>query len=256
MSLLQLFPSLKLLKRRSRALLGPAGATLLVLSLGFPAHGQTTQVWPEVSTFVKLNDNMRFYFLATTVKENRESTEYEVGPNLDFFVKPLRKRKKWIVFPLDESKNRSVLIRIGYRYISPLSGENPPEHRGVLEVTPRYPLPYGVLASDRHRIDFRLIGGVYSWRYRNRLTFEKIYTIGRFTCNPYIRGEVYYDSRFDKWSRTSLIAGSAFPITKHIELESYYEHQNDTSSSPNRQVNAVGAVINLYFSLKQPSPKR
>lgn len=44
-----------------------------------------------------------------------------------------------------------------------------------------------------------------------------------------------------------LIAGSAFPITKHVELEGYFEHQNDTGGSSNRQVNAVGVVFNFYF---------
>jgi hypothetical protein len=190
---------------------------------------------------------MRFYFLATTVKENRDSAEGEFGPNLDFYLKPLMKRKKWLLFPLDESKNRYLMVRVGYRYIRPYTGDTPAEHRGVLEATPRYPLPYGVLASDRSRIDFRFIGGEFSWRYRNRLTLERQFSIRRLKFNPYVRGEVYYDSRFHKWSRTELTAGSAFPITKHFEFESYFAHQNDTSGSPNRQVNALGAVLNLYF---------
>jgi len=256
MIFLQFFPSLKLLMRRMWGLVWRAGAVLVVLSFALPAHGQANQLWPEVSTYVKLNDNVRFYFLSTTVKEDRESTEWEFGPNLDLFFKPLKKKPKWVVFPQDESKSRSVMVRIGYRYISPVTGSDPGEHRGVLEVTPRYPMPHGVLLSDRDRIDFRLIGGVYSWRYRNRLTLEKVFSRGRFTAVPYVRGEVYYDSRFDKWSRTALTAGSAFPTTKHIELESYYEHQNDTSSNPNRQVNALGVVVNLYFSPWASGKKR
>ena len=48
-------------------------------------------------------------------------------------------------------------------------------------------------------------------------------------------------------SRTALIAGSVFPINRHFELEGYIEHQNDTGGSSNRTVNAVGAVVNLYF---------
>ena len=139
------------------------------------------------------------------------------------------------------------MIRIGYHDVIPLTGDNPVEHRGVLEATPRYPLSSGVLVSDRQRMDFRFIGGQYSWRYRNRLTFEKVFSVGHFSFNPYVRGEVYYDSRFDKWSRTELTAGSAFPITKHFELESYYAHQNDTGGSSNRTVDAIGVVVNLYF---------
>jgi hypothetical protein len=45
--------------------------------------------------------------------------------------------------------------------------------------------------------------------------------------------EVYFDSNYGKWSRTSETLGAAFPIRKHTEIEPYYEHQNETSKSPN-----------------------
>jgi len=41
--------------------------------------------------------------------------------------------------------------------------------------------------------------------------------------------------------------GCIFPVTKHIELEAYGEHQNDSSKPPNRQVNALSLMLNLYF---------
>ena len=62
---------------------------LVVVSSGISAHAQSIQVWPEISVYTRLNDRMRFYFLATTVKENKESTEGEFGPNLDFYLRPL-----------------------------------------------------------------------------------------------------------------------------------------------------------------------
>ncbi len=217
------------------------------IASGIPARAQSNQVWPEVSTFVKLNDKMRFYFLATTVKESKETSEGEYGPNFDFYLKPLRKMNKWGGFRLDESKNRLVAVRLGYRLIHPYTGDGSNEHRGVVEVTPRYPLALGVLVSDRSRMDLRSIEGTFSWRYRNRLTVEKEFTIGRVKANPYARAELYYDSRHHKVSRTALIGGSAFPITKHIEFESYLEHQNDTGGSSNRTVNGFGIVVNLYY---------
>jgi hypothetical protein len=222
-------------------------AVLVIFLFGVSAQAQSNQLWPEISTFVKLNPQMRFYFLATTVKENSGSTEGEFGPNFDFYLKPLRKRTALTWLPLDESKNRLLMVRIGYHYIYPYSGDASSEHRGVLEVTGRYPLVFGVLVSDRNRLDLRSIGGEFSWRYRNRLTVEKEFSMGRFKFSPYARGEIYYDSRFDKWSRNALIAGSTFPITRHFELEGYLEHQNDSGGSSNRTVNGVGAVVNLYF---------
>ena len=123
----------------------PLSVALLTLLSGIPSRAQSKQVWPEISTFVKVNDQMRFYFLATTVKESRESTEGEYGPNFDFYFKPLRNPSRWGVFRLDESKSRPLTIRLGYRYIHPYTGDSPGEQRGVIEATPRYPLAHGVL---------------------------------------------------------------------------------------------------------------
>jgi len=120
----------------------------------------------------------------------------------------------------------------------------------VLAATPRYPLTsfFGdVLVSDRNRVDLRAIAGEYSWRYRNRLSVEKECSLGRVRVNPYGRIEVYYDSRYEKWSRTEWVLGSSFSVPAHLELEGYFDHQNDTGGSANRQTKAVGAVVALYF---------
>ena len=84
-------------------------AALIVVSSGISAHAQSTQVWPEISAFTRLNDRMRFYFLATTVKENKESTEGEFGPNFDFYLRPWRNRTRIGGFRLDESKDRFLV---------------------------------------------------------------------------------------------------------------------------------------------------
>jgi hypothetical protein len=75
-------------RRRSAIVL----AALIIVSPGSPAQAQTTQVWPEISVFSRLSDRMRFYFLATTVKESQESTEGEFGPNVDFYLRRFRER--------------------------------------------------------------------------------------------------------------------------------------------------------------------
>ena len=188
-------------------------AALVVVSSGTCAHAQTTtQVWPEISAFTRLNDRMRFYFLATTVKESQRSTEGEFGPNFDFHLRPFRDRKRLAGFRLDESKNRFLLLRVGYRYLDSFS-DDPNEHRVVLEATPRYPLRGGVLVSNRGRVDVRFIDGGYSWRFRSRLSVEKEFSIGPVRMNPYVRGEVFYDSRFDAWSGRSGSVERRFPST-------------------------------------------
>jgi len=190
---------------------------------------------------------MRLLFLATLTRKNRESSDGEFGPNLDIHFKALRNPQRWGPFRVDESKSRFLTLRVGYRFMPSFTGNSPDEHRAVLEVTPRYPLVSGVLVSDRSRMDFRFVSGDYSWRYRNRLTLEREFSAGRLVFSPYARAELYYDSRVDRVSRVALTGGVVIPIVKHIELESYFEHQNDSGGSSNRQVNAVGAVLNLYF---------
>ena len=66
-----------------------AWAAVLIVSSGLPALAQTTPVWPEIDTYIKLDDKIRLYFLATTVQENRESTEGEFGVNVDVQLKPM-----------------------------------------------------------------------------------------------------------------------------------------------------------------------
>jgi hypothetical protein len=221
----------------------------VILSSGISAGAQTTPVWPEIDAYVRLNDRIRFFFLATTVQENRESTEGEFGANVDLSFKPIRRRTPLLRFRLDESKNRVLMMRIGYRYLPSYTG-GATENRGVLEATARTPL-IGLLGdlllSDRNRIDFRDIDGEYSWRYRNRLSFERELSLGPVRVNPYARFEISFDSRYDKWSRTEWTLGSSFPITKRWELEGYFDHQNDTAGSPSRQTNAVGLVTSIYF---------
>jgi hypothetical protein len=226
-----------------------AWATLLTLSAGIPVGAQTTPVWPEVDIYVKLNDKARFYFLATTVQENGESTEAELGVNVDFYLKPIRHRIPVLAYRLDESKNRVLLVRAGYRFLPSYTG-GANENRIVLEGTGRYPLIglFGhVLLSDRNRLDLRAVGGENSWRYRNRLSAEREFSIGRVRMNPYARFELFYDSRFDDWTRSEWMLGSSFPVTRKWEVEGYYDVQKDTSEDPTRHTKALGVVTTFYF---------
>jgi len=205
-------------------------------------------VWPEVDTYVRVNDHARLFFVASTVQEERATTEGEFGANLDLHFKPIR-REPALLFRLDEAKNRVLAVRIGYRYLASYTGDAP-ENRGVLEVTTRYPLTalFGdLLVSDRNRMDFRFMDGAYSWRYRNRLSMEKELSRGAVRVNPYARFEAYYDSRYEKWSRTESMLGASFPVTRRWELEGYFDAQHDTGGSPNRTTKAIGAATTLYF---------
>lgn len=226
-------------------LLSVIGIALTLAVVGPSLAAQSLQSWPEVDTYLKLSSNVRVSFYAALTRENAAASSAEIGPNIDFFLKPLIKLKRITVFQLDQSKERPLTLRLGYRYMPSTDGTV--EHRGLAEATGRYPLVRGVLLSDRNRVDFRDLGGQFFWRYRNRISAERTFAIHGYHFTPYLRAEAFYDSQSAKWSRTALTAGSTFPIGKHIELEWYYEHQNDTASSPNRQVNGLGYVLSMYY---------
>ncbi len=221
------------------------GLLLTIAGSAAEAQNSSAQGWPEIDAFLKLNSNVRISFFAAQTREGRSGSDAEVGPNLDYYVKPLRKAKRFILFDLDESKSRLLMLRAGYRYMP--STSSPTEQRGIMEATGRYPLGWDVLVSDRNRVDLRFIEGDSSWRYRNRLTAEREFAIKSYHFAPYLRAEGYYDSRYSKFSRTAETVGCPFPIRKHSEIEPYYEHQNDTSKAPNRQISAIGIVFNLFF---------
>ena len=227
-------------------------AAWLLVSAALPAGAQTVALWPEVDVFARLNSTVRVGLVATTVQENGETTDGEFGPNLDLFLKPIRRSPK-LMFRLDESKNRLLLIRSGYRFLPSYTGGSA-ENRVLLEATVRYPMKnhFGdVLLSNRNRMDFRVIDGAYSWRYRKRLSVERELSLGPVRVNPYSRFEIYYDSRFAAFSRTELMMGASFPIARYCELEGYFDYQLDTGSAPNKKTRAVGAVATFYFQARR-----
>ena len=217
-------------------------ATLLV---ALPAHAQTTQLWPELDMYIRLNPSTRIFLQASTVQNDDQAIEGDFSVSVDLHLKPLV-RKDDLLARLDESKNRAFMLRAGYRRVQSYTAAAN-ENRAQVEATVRYPLRalFGdVLVSNRNRVDFRDIGGVYSWRYRNRLTAERELSAGRARINPYARFEVSYDSRSESWSRNEWRTGSSFHMHKNAELDAYYAWQNNTGKD---QTHAVGAILTLYF---------
>jgi hypothetical protein len=89
--------------------------------------------------------------------------------------------------------------------------------------------------------------GTFYWRYRNRLTTERGFTIHSYHPGLYVSAEFLYTSKYAKWSNTRLYAGCLLPLGRNFELDSYYEHDNNTGPQPNQQINAAGFILNLYF---------
>jgi hypothetical protein len=209
------------------------------------AQTSTTEFLPEVDASLKLNSNVRFVFQAKRTREGGDPTQAELGPSIELYLKPLVKLRKITVFDLDDSKSRVLVLSIGYRYLP--SPDKPAVNRMEPVATFHFPMKGGVLISDRNRADLDWSNGNFTWRYRNRLTLERAIKIRSYHPAPYVRAEVFYESQYSKWSTTELYAGCILPVSKHVELDPYYEHENNTGKSPNQKVNAVGFILNLQF---------
>jgi hypothetical protein len=217
-------------------------ASLLALSRPHAkAQSSQNQFWPQVNTYIKLDSRMRLMFMASRTKDGSTYNSAEFGPNLDITLKPIRRVR---VQSNDSSKRTYLKFGVGYRYLKNL--DKPNENRVLFELTPRYYLPLGILASDRNRFELRIISGDLTWRYRNRLTLERSFNIKSLRLTPYAQGEVYYFSQYGLWNKDSYAFGVVFPVHRQFEIKPYFQHDNDSRSST-PHVNALGLTLYLYF---------
>jgi Protein of unknown function (DUF2490) len=221
-------------------------ALAVLILLCATVSAQEAQFLPEVDGYLKLNPRIRINVQAKDTRDGGDPTQAEVGPSMEFYLKPLIKLKTITLFDLDDAKSRPLVFTAGYRYLS--SPTSAPTNRIPLAVTSHLPLKAQLLLTDRNRADLDWSSGNFTWRYRNMLSFEKTLSIHFYHPIPYASAEFYYESQYKKWSTTELYAGCLFPIRKHVELKPYYEHQNNTGKPPNKQLHGLGLTLNIYIS--------
>lgn len=213
-----------------------------------PARAQNFQFLPEVDAHLKLNSTFSTYLEAKDDRDGGEPDQFAIGPSLQLFLKPLIKLKDMTAFDLDDSKKRFMVLETGYRAIT--APNAPLDNRMMTVATLNFPMGAGVHLSDRNRADLDWKGGKFTWRYRNKLTIERTFSIHSYHLIPYVAAEPYYTSQYSKWSTTALFAGGLFPLGKHASINTYYEHENNTGKRPNKSVNELGLALYLYFSLE------
>ena len=119
---------------------------------------------------------------------------------------------------------------------------------GAAEAEAKYAPMIAFLAdAEAGRADLDWQSGKFEWRYRNRPQIEKRLAIRSYHPAPYASVEFFYQSQYSKWSDTAIYAGCLLPLSKHFELNPYYEHQNNTGKKPNQQLNQFGLVLNVQF---------
>ena len=235
---------------RARLLVGVA---VLLLSSGVPSSAQTrNEFWPGFDAYIKLKPRTRLYLTAALVRAKEPEAasggfyrDITLGAHLDISLKPIFRRK--LAQKGDWERERYLWARIGYRYGTTLGDVEDPsrEHRGILELTGRAPLPRNFWVVLRNRADLRDVNGNYSSRYRLRLTVEREVRLFGLDTVPYINAEAFYDTRYDAWNRQRYQAGLEIALSKRWRIEPYYTRQNDQRSDA-PHLNAFGLSLKYY----------
>jgi hypothetical protein len=222
-----------------------AGASL-ALGQG-RAGAQGLQFLPELDAHLTLASKLRTYVQVKDDRDTGASTQVAIGPSMQLHLKPLVKLKHLTMFDLDDTKNRVLVFEAGYRYLTGPSIS--PYSRIETIVTLNFPLAMGFVVTDRNRADLDWKSSGFVWRYRNKVTIER--TVGIFSHHviPYVAAEPFYESQYQRWATIALYTGCLLPMGRHAVFNLYYEHQNNTGTSPNIQQNSVGLALNLYFTL-------
>jgi hypothetical protein len=223
---------------------------LLLCRTGSAESTQETEFFPEVDSYLKLNKEIRVSFLAKDTREGGDSTQAAIGPSMDFYLKPLIRLKRITAFDLDDAKSRPLVLTAGYNFLA--APNSPSTNRVIVAATSHLPIKADLLFTDRNRADLDWSDGAFTWRYRNKPSLQRTFAIHSYHLMPYASAEFYYESQYSKFSTTELYAGTNLPLGKHVELDPYYEHQNNTGKKPNKQVNGLGFTLNLYFSRETP----
>lgn len=212
---------------------------ILLICLGTCAFAQRrddaqrdSQFWPDTTATIKLDKNLSLVLFGT-VRLGRDDTA-QIS------------RQGGI--GLSRSFNRYLSGAVQYRFIhnEPTPNKLSNEHRIFAEVTTRMPLKFGFQISDRNRIEWRDINGQGSWRYRNRLQFERPFSVRDRKITPYIAGEPMYDTRYKTWNRTQAYLGARVPIVRHFTLDGFYMKQWDARTKPGF-LHVIGTFIRLDF---------
>jgi len=214
------------------------------------ARAQDTQSLPEIDAYFRFNPKVRAYIQAKDDRAGGDPQQFTFGPSIQFSLKPLLRLRRVTTFDLDDSKSRTVVIETGYRIIT--APNTAITNRAEEAVISHFPLVAGILIANRNRADLECQNGVFNWRYRNKLTLQRTLPVFSYHLIPYVAAEPFYESQYNKWSTTDLYVGSLFPVGRHVQFEAYYEHENNTGKSPNKQDNFV--ALPLLFARKGLQP--
>jgi hypothetical protein len=233
---------------------GPGSVVLLVVTallLVSVCAAQTTsepanQVWATVNASFELSERTRITALFEKHNGEEDSLygQKKVGA---LFTYRMTRLGKHLTGDIDKENQYNLILGAGCEFImTDDNGRSKREHRLVVQSTPKYVFWLGILAQDRNRLEFRWTGDTYNFRYRNRLTIERPFRLGKLRLSPYAAGELFWDRNHHAWNENQYAFGVQWPIKRIFKLNTYYLRQNCTTCSTD-PLNVFGLTANFYF---------
>ena len=152
---------------------------------------------------------------------------------------------------IDPEKEASLVLGGGYEYLTTTqSGSTTIENRVTLQATPGMRFFENMLVRDRNRVELRWRNGRYSTTYRNQLSVEWDFLVGRVRFSPYGAVEAFYDGPKQSWNEWWYTAGVQFPFGHHFMLDAYYRREDCPSCTPPKW-NVAGLTLNYYGDVRR-----
>ena len=229
-------------------------AVLALLTVSTTASGSTVgEFWPEIDVYHGIDARSRVLFTADATRGSEGSTEdrkttIQNGQftfNYDYTLAPVLRTD---VPESEWSKNRYLWMRVGYAYGTSFNDTDNAyrSHALISELSSRFPLGSDVWLNGRARFDARSVNGEPSQRYRARLGLDWSTTMEGIALGPYADIEMYYDTRYNSWSRTLWRAGCEVVIDPRWRIEPYLAVQANSSSGVVARVVALGLALKYY----------
>ena len=216
---------------------------LLTIGLAIGARAQSgTIFWSQVDTYVGLTPNTDLMFLAAgSPGLHGDHPILVLGPNFDVALWPFLTHLK----TNNPERSKYLTLRLGYRYVRALDTSKV-QNTGVIELTPRFPLPLKLQLADRNRIDLRGLPDGFTWRYRNRVTLLRSFQIRRYVFTPYGEAEIFYNCDSGEWTQYTYTFGAISKINQRMELDTWFRRRTELVE-PMSTVNIAGVKLLLFF---------
>jgi Protein of unknown function (DUF2490) len=200
----------------------------------------------DFDAYHQLNEQIRLYLSASVT--DVESGGSNKGQGAAYLDITLKGRVRERLHMADWARERKFWLRVGYAQYRLWDAdiEDVSERRGVLQLTIRSGTWEHFQLTHRLGFDYRNLEGRYSQRYRYRLNLEYEAKFDQTPVIPYVRGEVYYDSRYSDWSKQTYQTGFEINLNPHWRVEPYFALDIDTRPTKTYS-DRVGLAVRFYW---------